>query len=133
MNDSVRESDKQMAKVAQRQQLVLAILEYPTLQKAAASIGISEVTAWRIRRTPEFKEEFRVARRESALHALGRIQQAASAATTVLLELALDSDTPPATRLQAVCRILDYSKDYVLDDIDERLKRQEQLEANRKK
>jgi hypothetical protein len=33
----------------------------PNLEKAAASLGISAVTAWRITKTPEFQEEYRAA------------------------------------------------------------------------
>ena len=49
----------------QREQLIVAILQQPTWQKAAASIGISEVTAWRIRQTPAFRREYLQARREA--------------------------------------------------------------------
>ena len=49
-------------KVGQREQLILALLQQPSLEKAAASIGISTVNAWRISKTKEFKEDYRNAR-----------------------------------------------------------------------
>ena len=49
-------------KVGQREQLILALLQQPSLEKAAASIGISTVTAWRISKTKECKDEYRNAR-----------------------------------------------------------------------
>lgn len=42
-----------LTKVRQREQLILALLQQPSLEKAAAA-GISAVTAWRISKTPEF-------------------------------------------------------------------------------
>ena len=55
-----------MRRNRQREQLILALLQQPGLEKAAAAVGISTVTAWRITKTPEFKEEYRQARREGS-------------------------------------------------------------------
>jgi hypothetical protein len=57
----------------QREQLVIAMLQQPTWQKAAAAIGVSEVTAWRIRQTPEFQREYLQARREALCQSLARV------------------------------------------------------------
>jgi hypothetical protein len=54
-----------MRRARQREQLILALLQQPGMEKAAASIGISGVTAWRITKTPEFQEEYRLAPRRS--------------------------------------------------------------------
>ena len=59
-------------KVGQREQLILALLQQPSLEKAAASIGISTVTAWRISKTRELKEEYRNARWEAFSQSLAR-------------------------------------------------------------
>ncbi|HEV2039233.1 MAG TPA: hypothetical protein VGT81_04170 [Casimicrobiaceae bacterium] len=48
-------------KIRQREQLILALLQRPSMEKAAASIGISPVTAWRISKTAEFQAEYRKA------------------------------------------------------------------------
>jgi hypothetical protein len=63
----------------QREQLIVAILQQPTWQKAAASIGISEVTAWRISHTPAFRREYLQASREAMSQSLGRLQQGSAA------------------------------------------------------
>src|SRR5712691_8628084 len=73
-------------KVGQREQLILALLQQPSLEKAAAAIGISTVTAWRISKTKEFKEEYRNARWEAFSHSLARLQQASGAAVSALLK-----------------------------------------------
>src|ERR1035437_9701574 len=41
----------------QREQLILALLQQPGIEKAAAAVGISSVTAWRIMKTPEHAAE----------------------------------------------------------------------------
>jgi hypothetical protein len=127
------ETSNHSEKEAQRRRLILGLLENRTIKEAAASAGISEATAWRIRQTPEFQEEYREARRELVLQSMGRVQQASSAAANVLLELATDPSTPPATRLQAACRILEYSKDFTLEEIVAKFARLEKSEADRKK
>src|SRR5262249_773541 len=61
-------------KVRQREQLIVAMLQQPSLEKAAASIGISKATAWRVTNTPEFQQEFRRARRVAFSQATARLQ-----------------------------------------------------------
>src|ERR1039457_243471 len=52
-------------RIKQREQLALALLQQPSLEKAAAAVGISTTTAWRIGKTPEFEEQFERARRDA--------------------------------------------------------------------
>jgi hypothetical protein len=81
----------------QREQLILATLQQPTWQKAAASIGISEVTAWRIRQTPEFHREYLQARREAMSQSFGRLQQGSTVATSILLKIMVDPNNPASS------------------------------------
>src|SRR3989442_4735267 len=96
-------------KVGQREQLILALLQQPSLEKAAASIGISTVTAWRISKTREFKEEYRNARWEAFSHSLARLQQASAAAVSALLKVMIDKSTPAARRVRAADRALNHA------------------------
>ena len=108
----------------QREQLVIAMLQQPTWQKAAAAIGVSEVTAWRIRQTPEFQREYLQARREAVSQSLARLQQGSSAAVATLLKILVDPNTPVSSRLQAASRILDHAKSALaLDDLELRIGR----------
>jgi hypothetical protein len=52
-------------------QFIVALLEHPTLDKAAAALGVSDVTLWRTLKKPEFAEAFRKARRD-AMRSLNR-------------------------------------------------------------
>ncbi len=109
-------------KARQREQLILALLQQPTLEKAAASVGISTVTAWRISKTREFKEEYRSARWEAFSQALARLQQASGAAVSALLKVMIDGTAPPASRVRAADRILDHAvKATALEDIQSRI------------
>src|SRR6266853_843907 len=96
-------------KVGQREQLILALLQQPSLEKAAAAIGISTVTAWRISKTKEFKDEYRNARWEAFSQSLARLQQASGAAVSALLKVMIDKTTPPASRVRAADRVLDHA------------------------
>jgi hypothetical protein len=116
-------------KKCQREQLILAILQQPTWQKAAASMGISEVTAWRIRRTPEFRWEYLEARREAVSQSLARLQQGSAAAASTLLKIMVDPNNPASSRVQAANRILEQAKGgFILEDLELRI---QQLEHRR--
>jgi hypothetical protein len=118
----------------QREQLILALLQQPGIEKAAAAVGISGVTAWRITKTTEFQEQYRQARREAFTQSLGRLQQAAGAAAATLLKVMLDSTAPAASRVRAAACILEHAAGALeLEDIAVRLERLEQIEKDRTK
>jgi hypothetical protein len=115
-------TQKVSKKIRQREQLILALLQQPSMEKAAAAIGISTVTAWRISKTREFQEEFRKARRETFSQSVARLQQASGAAVSTLLRVMVDKSTPAASRVRAADRVLDHaSKAMELEDIEARL------------
>lgn len=58
----------------QRQQLIIALLTYPTVEKAAETIGMSRASAWRLRRTPEFQQELNQVKRDALAQSLARLQ-----------------------------------------------------------
>jgi hypothetical protein len=125
-NKTTRSSTK---KSRQRQQLILSMLQQPTWQKAAASIGISEVTAWRVRQTPEFRREYLQVRREAMSQSLARLQQGSAAAATTLLKIMVDPNNPASSRVQAANRILEQAKGgFILEDLELRI---QQLEHRR--
>jgi hypothetical protein len=93
-------------KSRQRDKLIQALLQQPSREKAAASAGISAVTAWRIRKTPEFKREYREARREAVAESTARLQHATSAAVSTLLKVMVDPQAPAAIRTRAADSVL---------------------------
>jgi len=88
-------------KVRQREQLILALLQQPSMEKAAASIAISPVTAWRISKTAEFKAGYRKARGEAYSPTVARLQPSGAAVST-RLKVRVGKTTPPASRRRAV-------------------------------
>jgi hypothetical protein len=119
---------KYSKKERQREQLILALLQQPGLEKAAASIGISGTTAWRISKTHEFQEEYRQARRETFSQSIARLQHAASAAVSTLLKVMVDGDAPAASRVRAAHWVLGHASDALLqEDLGVRI---EELEQN---
>jgi hypothetical protein len=123
-----------MRRNRQREQLILALLNQPGLEKAATAVGISPTTAWRISKTPEFKEAYREARREAFSQSLGRLQQAAAAATSTLMRIMVDATAPAGSRVRAADCVLQHAASALeMEDIQVRLARLEQLEKDRKK
>jgi hypothetical protein len=117
----------------QREQLILAMLKQPTLEKAAASIQISEVTAWRIRQSPEFGGEYLQACREAMSQSLGRLQQGSAAAASTLLKIMIDPNNPASSRVQAANRILNHAQGaFILEDIEMRIQQLERTQEQKK-
>jgi hypothetical protein len=117
-----------MRRNRQREQLILALLQQPGIEKAAAAVGISTATAWRISKTPEFKEGYRQARREAFSQSLGRLQQAAGAATSTLMKIMVDATAPAGSRVRAAACVLEYAASALeLEDIQVRLARLEEI------
>lgn len=109
-------------KARQREQLILALLQQPGLEKAAAVVGVSPVTAWRITKTQEFQEEYRQARRELYSQSMARLQQASTAAVSTLLKIMVDPSTPAASRVRAADNVLDHAaKSLEIEDIEVRV------------
>ena len=132
MNIPVERSRKSAKKTRRREQLILALLQQTDLEKAAASIGISPSTAYRIRKTPEFQAEYREARREAVSQSIARLQQGSGAATSTLLKIMRDPKTPAATRVRAADRVMEHAKDFLeIEDAEMRLQRLEQQIAER--
>jgi hypothetical protein len=132
MSEALKPTEKVSNKKYQRQRLIEAMLYEPGLEKAAASIGMSPTTAWRIRKTPAFQTEYMQARRDVLLQSLARIQSACSSAVTTLLKLMVGANSSDLTRLRATEAVLRLAKDGIeLEDFATRLERLEEI--NKKK
>ena len=121
-------------KSRQRDQLILALLQQPGIEKAAAVAGISSATAWRITKTREFVEEYRQARRNAFSQSLGRLSQAAGAAASTLLKIMVDANAPAGSRVRASDCILKHAANALdLEDVQVRVARLEQIEMDKQK
>jgi len=111
MNDKVAVIKNDSREEQRRQQFVMALLQQPSMEKAAKLVGISPVTAWRMSKTAEFQKEYRRARREAYGQSMARLQQASSAAVSTLLAVMEDPDNPAAVRLRAAECVLQHATD----------------------
>ena len=68
-----------------QERMIVALLEHPTQEKAAAALGIATVTLWRAMQKPEFAEAYRRARRDAFSQSVARLQHASNAAVGTLL------------------------------------------------
>ena len=118
---------KQSKRERQREQLILALLQQPGLEKASAAAGISATTAWRISKTPEFQEEYRRARRDTFSQSIARLQHATSAAVSTLLKVMVDKDAPAASRVRAAHWVLGHAAEAIeQEDLSVRMEELEQ-------
>ena len=115
-------------KARQRESLIIALLQQPGLEKAAAVAGMSTATAWRISRTLEFQDEYRIARRDAFSQSIGRLQQASSAAVATLMKVMVDASAPAASRVRAADCVLNHgAKAIEVDDLEGRVSALERI------
>ena len=106
---------------------IAALLVHPTMAKAAAAAGVGEVTLWRWMQIPEFKEKYRLARREAVSQAVGHLQGACSVAVLALTDISQDVNCPASARVSAAKSILELAlKGVELEDLTVRV---EELES----
>jgi hypothetical protein len=95
------------AKFARKKdEAIIALLTQRNVEEAARSIGIDGSTLMRWLEIPEFKAAYRQARWTAYSQCIARLQQASTAAVTVLLKTMTDPATPPSTRVRAADSIL---------------------------
>jgi len=106
--------------------IILALLEHPTDQKAAAALGVSPVTIWRCKKKPEFQERFYEARREARSRRNARLEYAANTAVAVLQKMMVDKTAPHASVVKAATSILANADAYEKEELAARIERIEQ-------
>ena len=99
-----------------KEEAIAALLSNRSIEDAARSIGLNPNTLLRWLTIPEFREEYRKARREAVQQSVARLQQATGAASVTMLKLMTDANVPGAIRLRAAAYVLDYSIKGVRDD-----------------
>ncbi len=113
-----------------QERAIAALLVHPTMAKAAGAAGIGEVTLWRWMQIPEFKEQYRLARREAVSQAVGHLQGACSVAVVALTDISQDVNSPASARVSAAKSILELAlKGVELEDLAVRVEELEQRVA----
>ncbi len=110
-----------------QEKAITALLAQPTIEAAAASLGINPATVHRWLGEPAFVEAYRSARRDAVGQAVTRLQQVSGAAVAVLVQVMADKAAPAATRVNAAKTVLEFSFRAVeLEDLAERIAALEQ-------
>lgn len=117
---------------ARKDRIILALLEHPSMEKAAAALGMSTTTLWRWTQREGFEDDFLKARRETFSRATSRLHHAAPAAVNTLLSVMLDRSAPPAARVRAAGSILERAqKSIAMEETELRLRRVEEAVEER--
>ena len=104
------------------EEAIAALLTQRTLDDAARSVGIGTPTLIRWQKDPEFQTAYREARRAAFGQSIARLQQASSAAVSVLIKVMADPTSPPSTRVRAADSVLDHAaKAIEIEDIEIRV------------
>ena len=112
-----------------QEKAIAALLAHPTMAKAAAA-GVGEVTLWRWMQIPEFREQYRLARREAVSQAVGHLQGACSVAVMALTDISKDVNCPAGARVSAARTVLEMAfKGVELEDLAVRVEELEQRVA----
>jgi len=107
---------------SRRDRAILALLQEGSTEKAAAVVGIHPATLWRWLKQPKFQQALREARREAFSRSVGRLQQAASAAVTTLVEIMNDPAAPAGSRVRAAQCVVELTqKGFAQEDIEARV------------
>ena len=115
------------ALTAKQQKALAALLSEPTIEKAAAKVGVGERTLYTWLGESAFGDAYRTARREAVGQAIARLQQVSGGAVAVLVNVMANPDTPPATRVAAAKTVLETAiKAVELEDLAARLAALEQ-------
>ncbi len=113
-------------------EIVLALLEHPSLEKAAAALGVSRATVWRWLQKPENQELCREARRKAFSQSAARLQHGSSAAVSTLLRVMVDGNAPTASRVRAAKWVLDTGLHVMeLEDFEARLQKLEAMSESK--
>ena len=105
-----------------KEEAIAALLTQRNIEEAAKSVGLATNTLLKWMRDPEFDSSYRQARKAAFRQAISRLQQAASAAASVLLKVIVDGSTPASTRVRAAEIVLDKAaKAIELEDLEARV------------
>jgi hypothetical protein len=105
---------------------VEALLQQPTMLRAATSVGIGERTLRRWMKAPAFKAALQEARRASFSQAIGLTQWYASVAVATLVKVMNDPASPAHCRISAAAVLLRFGREGM--ELDDMLDRIEALE-----
>lgn len=106
---------------AKQDKLIAALMQEPTVEKAAAAAGCCERTAYRWLADAEFAASWRQVREQAFGAALGALQAAAGRAVGCLLAVVDDTGAPAQVRVHAASKVLEFGKQAAAEGVAGRL------------
>lgn len=108
-------------------QAIIALLNEPTIAKAATALGVSERTLHRWLEDETFHRAFRKARREAFAQAIAVTQRYAPMAVHTLAKVMTDTSVQASARVSAATNLLRFGREALeLDDLAARIEALEQ-------
>ena len=105
-----------------QERAVVALLNEPSLQKAAESLGIHLRTLQRWLAEPHFIAAYRDARRAAFSQAIALTMRYAPLAVNTLAKIMMDNNSPVTAKVAAAVAVLKFGREGIeLEDITERL------------
>ena len=105
-----------------QEEAIAALLTQRNIEEAARVAGVAGTTLVRWLQIPEFQTAYREARRAAFSQSIARLQQASSAAVSVLVKIMVDPEAPTSSRVRAADVVVDRaSKAIELEDLDQRI------------
>jgi hypothetical protein len=111
----------------QQDRAVLALINQPSVPKAAESCGVPERTLYRWLEEPVFREAFRSVRRKAFDQAASLNLRFMAMAVNTLAKVAADAHASDNARVAASSAILKFGRESI--ELDELLERVERLEG----
>jgi hypothetical protein len=125
----IDESDNSEAK---HEAVIVALLTTRTVRDAARKCALSEPTLYRLLQLPEFKAQYRAARRELVEQTITQLQRDGADAAIALRQIVKDRKTPASVRVSAARVILEQGiKAIELVDLSERIDKLEAIQKGR--
>jgi hypothetical protein len=110
-----------------QERAILALLNEPTIPKAAVAAGVGERTLRRwIAENPKFRGTWYSARRDGFSHAIGLLQHYAPGAAQTLAKIMTDPQAPHSARVSAATNVFKCAREGI--ELDELVMRIEALE-----
>ena len=101
---------------------IAALLSNRSVEDAARAVKITPRTLYRWLKEPDFDAAYRQTRRAAFGQCVARLQQASSAAVSVMLKILADPSAPPSARLRAADMVVTHSaKAIEIEDIEARV------------
>lgn len=105
-----------------QEQAIVALLNEPTVARAARSLGLSEKSLYRWLDERAFGRAYRKARREAFAQAIANSQRYAPLAVQMLAKIMADETLSVSARVSAASILLKFSRESIeLDDLAQRV------------